>query len=347
MSNRLTNIDLLKIIASFMVVLLHINLMFIFNYKANDYEGILLWILEFIALPSVNIFALVSGYVFYDKKFKWERLIEIWIIAFIYNFIFVLISEQKNFSSLDIHFIIKLFTPIITQNFWYVSSYFSLMFFIPILNLGIQNEDKKTFLIFAVLSLVFFSIISYYNKDIFNMANGSSLIWLMIMYIIGAGIHKFNIEKEIQKKWLILLYILSLIFMEIYFLLSHMRINNYNLDFFSDAKYLAHNNPIIFSSSILILLIFAKIKINNHFIIKIISFLSPLTLGIYMIHTSIVLILQKVFNINIQIILQNSNPIKLFIIIILFSIFIYLISAILDNIRKVIFDEVKKRIIKK
>ena len=80
-------IDLLRIVSMIMVVLLHVlgaggllEATFGINNK-------IVWLLEVFAFCAVNCYALISGYVGVNSKFKLSNILILWLQVFIYNFI--------------------------------------------------------------------------------------------------------------------------------------------------------------------------------------------------------------------------------------------------------------------
>ena len=83
MKERNYGIDLLKIVSMFMVVVLHVL----------RHGGILevAWVIEPLCLCAVNLFALTTGYLCIDKKFKFKNVINLWIWVLFYNVLFTLL----------------------------------------------------------------------------------------------------------------------------------------------------------------------------------------------------------------------------------------------------------------
>lgn len=79
-------IDLLRIVAMFMVVILHILgrggiLDATVAYSSNYYIA---WFMEIATFGAVNCYAIISGYVGYNRKIKYSNLINILFCAGFY-----------------------------------------------------------------------------------------------------------------------------------------------------------------------------------------------------------------------------------------------------------------------
>lgn len=71
MTKRETNIDLLRIISTFFVLILHISGQDdILDFNSGGASYWIIWFLETCAYCAVNCFALISGYVMLNKTTK-------------------------------------------------------------------------------------------------------------------------------------------------------------------------------------------------------------------------------------------------------------------------------------
>lgn len=89
--------------------------------------------------------------------------------------------------------------PTITGRYWFFSAYFGLILLSPILNLFVHKSNlKHAFTFFVVLLL--FSIISVIY-DTFSLLEGYSVIWFVLVYLIGALVKKYDLNKLFLKKY--------------------------------------------------------------------------------------------------------------------------------------------------
>ena len=68
-------IDMAKFLSMFMVVILH-NLLQggVLSLSNVSFNNMGYWLLENLALPAVNIFAIITGFLMVDKNFKLTRI---------------------------------------------------------------------------------------------------------------------------------------------------------------------------------------------------------------------------------------------------------------------------------
>ena len=341
LNKRNYGIDLLRIFSMINVFNLHINLYSgIYFTKPNSPKFVGIWRLETFSYFAVDCFGLISGIVGY-KKYNFSNLIYLWILAFFYSVLFevILFIKYKKNNSLFISFF-----PILISRQWYFNAYFSMYLFLPFLNIGINKINIGTYRNIVIFLIGFFS---FYNliAVIFNRRNyhflneGYTSLWLIILYIIGGYFGKYIIERKnnFNIKYFFIfsfIYIFSSFFSsEIYFILLKKR-KIYN------KLFISYLSPTILIQAMSLIMAFSKIKIYNKFLIKIISFFTPLTFSTLFIHCF--LFVQTFYIKRIFIKYVNSiNFNMIFFKIYGLSILAYFFCAIFDYFRFLIFKFIK------
>jgi membrane-associated HD superfamily phosphohydrolase len=175
------------------------------------------------------------------------------------------------------------------------------------------------------------------SVDIFNLKNGFSYSWLLILYLFGGYLGKFKIDinkkrnKYYYIKYIVLIIIFGLIKTKL--LLSEIVKNNINY------IHINYASPTYIGISISIVLIFSNINISNKILIKLISFFSSLTYGIYLSHNHLFVRLYIVRKYFLWILKYKS--INVVIIEIMCSFGVFLFCGFIDLIRLYIFRFLK------
>lgn len=280
-------IDLLRIISMINIINLHVNMFsgqLNFNYTSPKFVSI--WRLEIFSYHGVDSFGLISGVVGY-KRYKFSNLIYLWFLASFYSTtisLYLFVIDKLNKKNL----ILSLF-PILIKRHWYLNAYFSMYLLLPFINYGINSLNRKVYKNLIIFFILFFSVYNiiakiYGNTNYHFLNNGYSSMWLTILYIIGAYFGKFIIINKKNKNivffcfWILIYIFCSFFNSEIYFhLLKKKRtINNQIL--------ISYLSPTILLQAISFIILFSQLNINNKWILKIISFLSPLTFSAQLIH---------------------------------------------------------------
>lgn len=201
MIKRNFGIDLLKITAIFMVVILHTNghggILFSpsltytqENFFYSNYS--IVWLIEYLAYCAVNCYALITGYFYWNKKVQYYKLVVFWLqIVFymvlatlIYSIITATINTTLWFNALF---------PIMTYQYWYMTAYVGVFLFMPILNAYVQHTPNRSLILHLAILFIIMSVLPFFfsqNGDPFLFHQGYNTFWLIMMYITGGIISK-------------------------------------------------------------------------------------------------------------------------------------------------------------
>lgn len=272
--SRNIGIDLLRIISMLMVVILHIVGLGILSNPVIAQENYLVtWWIKAMVFCAVNCYALISGYVGIYSDFRYYKIVILWLQVIFYNvvilMVFVIFFEKK----LSLGTLFCFFIPTMQSTYWYFTAYVGMFFFIPVLNIALQQLDKKKLQRLLITILVFFSFIpTILGVDPFILNVGYSTLWLAICYLFGGYIKRYSIEKIVQRKM-----VLALFFgMVVVTWLSKVVIKSEN--------FVNYTSPTILLAGICLLLFFAGIEVKKQSARKIISVFATTSFSVYILH---------------------------------------------------------------
>ena len=152
------------------------------------------------------------------------------------------------------------------------------MFISPYLNRLIDTIEKKDIKNIAFIVIVLISIYSFFFDKGIYFNGGYSLIWGIVLYIVGGVINKFKYELKSGLFIYIIASIMNAILVIILFKTNH------NMAAWSCFKY---TSLLVFTSSLSLLLWFNSLKkeIKSKKLIGFITTVATSTLMIYIIHT--------------------------------------------------------------
>lgn len=282
MKKRNTGINLFKLFSMFMIALLHVlGMGGITGAAAGTSSYYPVYLMQNAAFCAVNCYALVSGYLMLGKKIKPSRITELWFEVFFYSVsisAIMMIVYRDLFSARNIVYAV---TPIISNQYWYMTSYFMMYLFVPMMNKFADAANKKVFTATIVVILVLTTGSLIIKQDGFRLNDGYSPIWLMIMYLVGAYMKKFNVGAK-MKKWLaLLLYVISSLCSFILCVFSKKLLK---IMLGNDISYLSYTSPFVVLSAIFLFIFFSKLKFGKR-TGKLINYITPAALGVYLIHT--------------------------------------------------------------
>lgn len=329
-------IDLLRIVAIIMItthhVILHSKLLSEYDISSINYEITLF--MNILSYCAVNCFGLITGYVMYENKVNYSKIINLYAQVLFYTLGTLLILYLINPIYINKKEILCTFFPFLCGKYWYFTAYTCVFFFIPYLNKLIENLDiqnikrllLKLIIIFSILPTIFF-------YDIFQTNSGYSALWLAILYLIGASIKKLNVKK-INKKKLIGLYLLITILNWLIITLFDYFIHNEYLLNYKNIL-MPYISPVMLFGAIILLLIFKNSEIKNKAIKNFIKFASPTVFGIYLFQENS--IIKNIIYAS-QNNIKNENTLLMIVSILKYVLIIYIIGLIIEKFRIKLFN---------
>ena len=210
--SRKIGLDILKIMCMLGIIGLHILGAggILDNVKVNSPNFIISNLLQVLFLSSVNIFAILSGYLYVDREdTKKKNILNIVVLSVFYSVIFTSIFYILNlfdFRTSGFKIIGKSLIFPLSGTYWYVTAYLFLFLMIPYLNIFIKNLKENQYKKLLIILFILLSFVpSVGCHDFFRTNYGYSGFWLMYCYILGAYIKKYYNRNNNKKILCILL----------------------------------------------------------------------------------------------------------------------------------------------
>ena len=189
-------VDLLRLIAMGMIVMHHLLVHggLAFAFPAFSTSGMAVHLLNALTRCSVNVYALISGYVMVRSRFKASRLIGLWLQVVFYGVLAVVCLPLMG-GSISLSELFKAVTPVSHDYYWYFTGYAVVFCLSPFLNLLLNSlKTKQTGLLAIALAGLFSVLPTLVMKDCFGLHDGYHAGWLMILYLLGgaARLHGFG-----------------------------------------------------------------------------------------------------------------------------------------------------------
>lgn len=335
---RESNIELLRNVSMFMVLLLHANFVALGRPSPEDLtisplSSAFRWLIEGLSIASVNAFVLISGW-FGIKATKKGTL------KFIYQILFFLggsylIALCMGVLESPIHSLLDVFQ--LTPYDWFIKSYFVLMILSPLLNQFKSLEEpvqRKLLLLFFGFEAIF----GWVAGGSRFFVSGYGPLHLMGIYLLGQYMHYSLIPQEKDsafKAFLNKMLGLNAVTNGLLFLLCSVAIAvmgllvlKYTGGSWSNTI-LAYSNPLVVIASIYLFLTFARMRIKSN---RFINWFGASSFAVYLLHCDPI-VRQKVFIPVIQRIAENSAGIQEVLIIGAFLLILYLAACLIDQIR--------------
>ena len=200
LEKRSSNIELLRIIAMFMVVLGHYYVKGGFpDDSLMNANKLLLQFLGSWSKIAVDIFVIISGYFLVTQKFRWNKLVKFFCCTYFWSL--ATLSFALFVIHLDISksLILKALNPLTPLN-WFARAYLILYIIFPLLNRFINAVTKNRLAIaIGILTTIFYIIPTIKGISLGGYLN--SVFMFIDMYCIGAYLRLYgdvHLEKIIR-----------------------------------------------------------------------------------------------------------------------------------------------------
>ena len=283
---RSSNFELLRIVAMILVLIVHVLIClprptaaFVI---AEPFKAISFYFTDAISIVCVNVFILISGWFGINLKVKrlCILLFQVFFFAIIIwgGLIFIAPSKYINLQS---------FTAILMLNssdYWFIKSYLGLYLLSPILNVFVENVDQKYYRNILILLYIFQTIYGWFSIDgAAWIAGGYSAFSFICLYLLGRYIKKYGDTINVGRYFRICSFSkgnLLLLFLSIVFLLTFLAYTVTYLGIPIEGRLFTYTNPLVILESIVLVLLFSKIKFKS----SIINRIAFSCLAIYLLH---------------------------------------------------------------
>ncbi len=337
-TKKLANFELLRIISMAMIVILHfLGFGGILNkVQIGEPKYYLANIIEYACIIAVNLYVMITGYFCINKKIRFPKILNLEMQMIFYLVVIYVCSVMFGNENFEISKFVKNFFPYITKQYWFLTAYISLYVMIPIVNKVVSNIGKREYKSFLIILLSILSLATtlYPKNSILNLSSGYSIGWFIVLYLVGGYIKLYFSEHKFNSYMLIGIYIgMITIHMGIDWL--SFKFPKFELLGDYRGNSLNYNNVITLIEAIAVFLFFKQLKIKNTYMQKIILTISPLTLGVYLIHENPIIrgLLWKQW-LKPHIYLDSW---KVFAVLVIDVFLIFIVSCMIDKIRMLLF----------
>ncbi|MCX4303556.1 MAG: acyltransferase [Clostridia bacterium] len=329
---RKSNFEILRIISIIFILFHH----FFYENVILDYTSsitinqFISQVLYSLGKIGVNIFILITGYFCINSNFKLKKILTIWLQTIFYSWIILVVYICFNgFGEVGLKNILKSIFPIIYNHYWFITAYVILYILSGYLNIVLKNISRKQYIILLGVLLTIWCVLP---SVMYGKIDFSNIDWFILMYMVGAFIQLHPLKIFDNKKIIkILLLLFAFLGITSIYLLDKIY---YILEIDPTHFSLPMNQIIPLGISICIFLLFKNLQIENN---NIINKIASTTLGIYLIHTNILIrdfIWIDILKVNT---LTNSQYL------ILYEVFavvlVFLLCVVIDLIRQFIFSK--------
>ncbi len=295
--HRQLNYEALRILAMLMIVCLHyldkgglLSATTKENMCTSDYAA---WLIEAFCLMAVNVYVLISGY-FGGTSTGDANILKkpftIWKQVIFYSAAIGALAMLFGVQDFDIYQVFTYIFPIVTEHYWFATSYIVLCLFMPFLNRGVKGLGKKSLerIIFAFL------LIFCVTKTIIPMKlawdnYGYDPFWFVTLYLTGAYIARYGLpflEGKLASVKAAFLYIVcALATFASFLLLRKIYFATGSLEDFISYAY-SYNHLLCYLGAIGLFMLFKSVRVSER-LRKPVELAAGASFGVYLIHEHI------------------------------------------------------------
>ena len=284
---RFSNLELLRIIATLFVVIIHYNnreggKAFLYTEAMPVHYQSLLFI-EMLAICAVNIFVMISGFFLCtSSRVRISKIFQLYIDVIFFSILRYSLSCLVETEIFTLRGFFERFIPLN----WYVAVYSGLYLISPYLNQILQNKNRTQF---RFMLLVFFFVLSIWPSGIEFLSkalhfeprslspisnqgsgDGYTLVNFILMYFLGAYCRLHENEGASSKKCVYALLVFT----------GCVILNTVYANFFI-GRATSYCNPLVVIQTVAIFVAFQNMRIQN----KAINAIAACSFGVFLMHS--------------------------------------------------------------
>ncbi len=327
---RQSGIELLRIIAMFLVLGIHADFLAlgmpdINEFRISSISTVVRVFIESLTVVCVNVFVLISGWFGIYPKIKSVGKFIFQCLFFLIG-IYVVVCIAGN-GPKGVMVTMKYF--FMNDGYWFVKSYIVLMILAPEMNLFAEKSSQKLFL---TILRCFFSFQAIYGGWFSHSAvffvDGYSAMSMIGFYLLARYIKKYPSKLTSLRHWQYLgLYILIAVVMTAMSIASIVWFPPLYADMIVNKLVVCYVNPFTILAALFLFLFFAKLEFYS----KTINWIASSCFAVYLLHTN-TLVFDK-FLITVQHLFANNRGIKALFLIFLFLVGVFIVSVLVDKVR--------------
>lgn len=341
---RMANLELLRIVSMLLIVVLHFlgkgGWLTELTELVLPRTGYVAWGMEALAIGSLNVYMLLSGYFLIEGSFKVKRLLQLLLQVLFYSIAIGVIAAAFGYlpeEGFSIYYLATLCLPVSTNHYWFMTAYFFMYLFMPLLAQGVKRLTKKQFQ--TVLFLLIFVVCivkSVVPIKLSTDMQGYDCIWYMCVFLVAAYIRLYGIPffKSAGRSFLVYLASGAGIF-ALAFALRFLYLRTGKLSNMLTVSY-NYNHILTLLASAAFFCLFCHIKIKNGAFSRLINRIAPYTLGVYLWHEHIAI--RYEWQGWLYAVLGKPNgSIMLVLYTLLAAVLVFVIGILLDMLRSLLF----------
>lgn len=343
--SRASNMELLRVVAMFMVLMVHADFLALGAPDANlvHQEPLFAfgqYFFEALSIGCVDLFVLLSGW--FGIKPKWSGFCN-----FIFQCLFfsagilgvmLLLGKVEMVSLKDwAKGVAGIFSMIGGE--WFTKSYIGLYLLAPLLNLYVEKVDRITLRNFLIAFYVFQTLYAWLSNGAVFFLRGYSTMSFIGLYLLARYVRLYPMKwTSWSGKADLLVYVgLSLVLTLTVFAWEYVGVASFT------ARMYSYVSPLVIVAVLYLLLAFSKWRIGHH---AWINWLGVSSFAVYLLHTNMYL-LEPFFLSTVRHLFSRFEGISSLLVVFAFLLTVFAVSVLLDQPRKYLWKTYVSKIVER
>lgn len=342
---RQSNIELLRILAMFMICVIHANMVSLPHPSTKDLlvsplPTITRYFIESLGIVGVNIFVFISGWFTINTRKKsyfafFFQILMLWGGSF-------LLFSMLGLAEFNISNIMEVFA--FSSRDWFIKAYVVLLIIAPVLNKFLEHSSEELQRKIIVCFFIFTCTYGWFGGAKRFFVSGYTPLLFIGLYLLSHYIRNcchYNSTPQIIKKMiskdkkydLVVFFVCALIntFLGIIGLYFEKK-TAYGLVY-------AYTNPFTITGALFLLLYFSKLDLGHN---RLINYFATGSFGVFLIHSEKTVI-RPLFTKCVVFLYNYSSSIICLMSIFIFLLLVYVVSVIIDRPRFILWNIISNK----
>lgn len=323
--SRQSNLELFRIIAMFLVLVVHANYFSLQAPTAADFADAPLpattrVFFESLSIGCVNMFVLLSGWFGIHPKFRsfFNFIFQcLFFLCGIYLFCLVI-----GWTTLSVEGIAGCF--VLLKWNWFIKAYIGLYILAPVLNVFVEKTGEKELRWFLISFYLFQTIYSWCSGAAEFFLSGYSTMSFIGLYMLARYVRLYPNKLTKQSQWSDLSVFFGLVALQT-MLISMVTYIDIPL---LSGRLINYINPIVIIEAIYLLLFFSKISFQSNLV----NFIGASSFAVFLLHTNPNLC-RPYFIPFVQNIYEQYEGVTCLGVMLLFLLVVFITAIVIDQIR--------------
>ena len=298
-SVRQANFELLRLLAMFMVIVLHyVSRTGSLATQERELNSVRIagGVLECLCIAAVNVYVLISGYFLCKSSFRMKRFLGLMAQILIYSLLIPVVIGgifRLPLHGQDIWTMSQYFFPIMTEHYWFATSYIFLYLLSPLLATAVQHMDRQQHKITLGLFLFFLCILKSISPVQLVMDRaGYDVLWFICLYLMAAYIRLYGTvpflgERMLSRRQGAAMFFLSSALIFVLYVALHLIYEKTGqLAYYTGVPF-HYNSVLCLTASLGLFTLFLQVRIPEGKAARLTRRLAPYTFGVYLLHEHI------------------------------------------------------------